>query len=230
MNKRFWSPVNLEQFSNVNPPIEIGKILVKPPKVEQMVLRMLVRSPYSENIKLPSELKWLQSLIEKAEQFQFTIGVRHPFLYITVRNGNVNSTLDDAWHTDGFSTKYHHLPEANYVWVNSDQPTEWVEQKFEFPLDFDALKHNVHLFCAKRVLQENIRRCKDKYLYFFDPYVVHRRPPITFGKWRTFVRISFTPIEIPDINNTLNPLIKTDHYIVDGVKNFRNSLLDYDLT
>jgi len=61
-----------------------------------------------------------------------------------------------------------------------------------------------------------------------DPYVVHRRPPISNGVVRTFVRISFTPIEIPDVNNTPNPLIPTQHYITDGVKSFREHLLDYD--
>ena len=58
-----------------------------------------------------------------------------------------------------------------------------------------------------------------------DPYVPHRRPASTQGEMRCFVRVSFTPIEINDVNNAQNPLIPRN-YTRDGVE-IRNQLVDY---
>ena len=68
---------------------------------------------------------------------------------------------------------------------------------------------------------------KAKRVYGFDPYVVHRRPDGTNGMNRCFIRLSYTPIEIEDVNNTYNPLLHTD-YKRDGIKEMRNKLVDYD--
>lgn len=59
-----------------------------------------------------------------------------------------------------------------------------------------------------------------------DPYIIHKRPTVPEGKVRTFVRVSHVPIEIPDVNNTQNPLMPKN-YDRDGVKEFRDSLVDY---
>jgi len=228
MDKRFWAPVNLAQFSELNSPLRVGGAKVCLPSEEQKVLRVLVDAPHT-GLRLPTELEWTRPLIAKATQFQARkVGVRHPFTYVTVRHGVVDSTTDDAWHVDGFSTKITHLPEANYITVFGGEATEWVDQTFDFPSDFDPLSHNVHLFIQRRVRLGFVRQLEAGQMYFMDPYVAHRRPPAARGH-RTFIRISFTPIEIPDVNNTPNPLIPTPHYIVDGIKGFRNQLLDYDL-
>lgn len=226
-SERYNATVNLAQFSNINIPLEVGSVYVKPPCKEQKILRMLVSDPYHKEMCLPKQLKWVSKAIEQAKRFQLNyIGIQHPFTYITVRHGKVDSVTDDMWHVDGFSTRIAHLPESNYIFTSND-PTEWVEQSFDFPEEFDPLQHNVHLFFQHRVKNKNIRCLKQGYMYHMDPYVIHRRPSnITTN--RTFVRISFTPIEIPDINNTINPLISTPHYIIDGVKSFRDKLLDYD--
>ena len=225
---RFLQIVNLRQFDKVNRPIPMAAPIDASPGVEtQMILRMLVETP-SHGVRLPKELEWLSTALESAKTFQREhIGVRHPYTYVTVRHGFVDTHLDDEWHVDGFSTKITHLPEANYVFATGEHPTEWVEQSFPFPKDFDPLVHNVHKFFQHRVNPSCVRRMIPGVLTFMDPYVIHRRPPATRGQYRTFVRISFTPIEIPDINNTPNPLIPTPHYITDGLV-FRSQLVDYD--
>ena len=229
MNKRFCSLLNLKQFAEVNEPISLGEHYVNPPKNEQRILRMLVRSPYSNGLKLPNELNWLLPLIHNAEQFQQReIKISHPFLYVTVRHGVVNYSTDDEWHVDGFSMRYNHLPEANYIYNLGSFSTQCAIKSFNFPDEFDPLVHNIHSFFDKRIENSCIKTLQSGILYFIDPYVVHRRDPKSFGFFKTFVRISFTPIEIPDIMNTLNPLIETKHYVIDGVKNFRNKLKDYD--
>jgi hypothetical protein len=226
---RFSRPVNLRQFSEINAPLYANYVTVRDIS-EQYILRMLVQSPYSKGLQLPPEVQWTSNLIQKAAEFQSKeIGIVHPYTYLTVRSGPVIHSRDGEWHVDGFSMRYTHLPEANYVIVFGETPTEWVNQYFDFPKDFDALKHNVHLFFQKRINSSRIKTLDSNTLYFMDPYVVHRKPKIISGTIRCFVRISFTPIEIPDINNTVNPLISTAHYNYDGIKDFRDSLKDYDL-
>lgn len=230
INQRFNQIVNLERFSRDNKPLYVGDCrFIIPPHEDQKILRMLVSAPYAlEKYCLPKELEWLRTSITLAETFQRDkIGVRHPFVYVTVRHGLVDTYTDNEWHVDGFSTKYNHLPEANYIVVLNGEPTEWLKQRFYFPDDFDPLEHNVHKFFQLRAMVCNIRSLKQRHMYMIDPYIVHRRPPSAVG-FRTFVRISFTPIEIPDINNTKNPLIETPHYITDGVRDFRDKLKDYD--
>lgn len=228
MQNRFSQPVNLNQFSEINEPLLVGPTgLSSFP--EQYILRMLVRSPYSKGLHLTKDTLWTAGLINQATDFQKEkIGVIHPYTYLTIRTSDPTSTAAFDWHVDGFSTKYTHLPEANYVAVLGEFATEWARQAFPFPKDFNPLVHNVHLFFQKRIDQYKIRILEPWMLYFMDPYVVHRRPRAISTQARCFIRISFTPIEIPDINNTVNPLISTAHYNYDGIKEFRNSLKDYD--
>jgi hypothetical protein len=228
MIDRFSKILNLEQYSVINKPLYVGAPPFNPPQEEQRILRMLVNSPYS-GFKIPEYLNWTLPIIRMAEDYQLnTIKIKHPFTYVTVRHGIVNTKTDCHWHVDGFSVRYNHLPEANYL-ITSNNGTDIANQTFYFPNDFDPLKHNVHPFFAKMVEENNVMHLDTNSLYFLDPYVVHRRPPTTYGAFRSTVRVSFTPIEIPDINNTRNPLIETHHYTVDGIKSWRNNLKDYHL-
>lgn len=229
MIERFLAPVNLEQFSKTcNQPLYVGPA-AESDFPDQYILRMLVRSPYSKGFQLTRDIQWLAGLVQQADNFQQTnMGIRHPYTYVTVRTSNPTSAAAYDWHVDGFSTKYTHLPEANYVIVFGEHGTEYADQAFDFPKDFDPLKHNVHLFFQKRIDYSKVKTITPGILYYMDPYVVHRRTTKISLKRRCFVRISFTPIEIPDINNTVNPLISTAHYNYDGIKEFRNSLKDYD--
>ena len=93
------------------------------------------------------------------------------------------------------------------------------------PDRFDPRKHNLHSYINTQINPVFIRRCEEKHLYRIDPYVIHRRPPGTAGLIRTFVRITFCPIIINDVNNTPNeklPMVCTQ----DGV-GVRNQLCDY---
>lgn len=228
MYDRFIRPVNLDQFSEVNKPLCVGSVapLQFP---EQNILRMLVRSPYSKTMQLTQDTLWLSDLIRQAQEFQKNaIGITHPYTYLTVRTAPPTSEAAYDWHVDGFSMRYTHLPEANYVAVFGEHGTEYAAQAFPFPKDFDPLMHNVHRFFQKRIDMSCVKTLTPDVLYFMDPYVVHRRTPKTSQQRRCFVRISFTPIEIPDVNNTVNPLISTVHYNYDGIKEFRNNLKDYD--
>ena len=185
---------------------------------------MLIKTSFSEFL-IPEELKWCEQLINDAYDYQLNNEIRQPFCYLTIRSGIVNTSKDDEWHVDGFSMNVTHIPEQNYIWANCF-PTEIFNKKFKIPEDFNPFEHNIHLFFQDSIGQEDkIKVAKPNHLYCIDPYVVHRRPPISSETQRTFVRISFTPIEINDINNTINPLLPTN-YTRDGVS-YRNTLTRY---
>ena len=207
IKNRAFKALNLKQYNNLNKPEKIGKF---------------------EDFKIPTELEWCTNLILEAIENQKRMGINQPFCYITVRHGFVTSTLDDEWHVDDFSTTITHLPEQNYYWSNT-HPTDYIVKKIKFPKDFDAQKHNVHLFFQDNINEnDEVKKMEANTLYCFDPYVIHRRPVDAKNLMRTFVRLSFTPIEINDVNNTLNPLIETN-YTRDGKIEFRDKLLRYEI-
>jgi len=216
--------VSVLEFENNVEPIELSKILIECPHDTQYVLRMCV-SADGNNLNIPPELKWLQPLVIEALMHQLNaVQVEKQFCYITVRHGKVKSVTDNEWHVDGFSTKVPHVPEQNYIWTNSI-PTEYTNVSVKFPDDFDPLVHNVNFFLQEHITEE-VKQCKPNVMYCLDPYILHRRPSESTAKVRTFVRISFVPIMINDINNTQNPLLPQE-YTSDGIS-FRNTLKKYE--
>ena len=138
--------------------------------------------------------------------------------------GKVCSVTDDQWHLDGFSTRITHTPEQNYIYTDC-HPTQYVSQSVNIPEDLDPKVYNLNTYLDKFVKNENIKVCKPCNVYCIDPYVLHIRPDIPDDVFRTFVRVSFVPIEIDDVNNSQNPLIPLE-YNKNGVE-FRNSLKHY---
>jgi hypothetical protein len=221
---RFAIPLTTGGYRHHTHPYEVGPRSLQTPTDPQYCLRVLVSTPQT-GLQVPPFLDWTVPLLLSAEKYQANIvGIRHPFTYITVRHGPITTYGDQTWHVDGFSMRYHHLPEANYVWVQGT-PTLWADQLFHIPETFSPHRHNLHSFLARRVEPSRVKSLLPGHQYLLDPYVVHRRPDCT--QPRTLVRISFTPIEIPDIHNTRNPLIPTPHYTYDGVA-ARDALLDFD--
>lgn len=224
IQKRAKRIVSVEEFKQAGKPLEIKNIELKTPIEEQYILRMVV-CINGKDFYIPKELEWIKPLFNEALKHQQNIiQVTHSFCYITVRNGLVKSKTDDEWHVDGFSTKITHIPEQNYIWCNT-LGTEYSDLNVNFPDDFDSNKFNVNLFLKKYINKNNIYQCKEKTLYCLDPYIIHKRPIESENTIRTFVRISFVPIEINDINNTQNKLLPRE-YTEDGVS-FRNNLIEY---
>jgi len=222
---RALKALNLEQYKDTNRPEWVGEIDLKLPSERQYILRMLIKRPFGE-CKLPKELEWCKPMVDKAFNTQLKMGIRQPFCYLTIRNGLVDSETDDEWHVDGFSQTITHLPEQNYIWVDNN-PTEFIVKEIDIPYDFDSSKHNIHYFIDDNITENDVvKTMNEKTIYCLDPYVIHRRPKLTKGTQRCFIRVSFTPIEIEDCNNTINPLISTN-YKRDGVKSFRKNLIQY---
>lgn len=229
MVNRFFTALNLGQYALKNEPFLVKSFnqeTIHCPYERQYILRMPIKRPF-DSIKLPFNLFWCRELIANAEGFQNYLNIIQPFCYLTIRYGLVESENDDMWHVDGFSTNITHLPEQNYIWTNV-YPTEYIKQKFLFPSDFNPKVHNIHSYFQQNINKSTkIETFIPHSLYMIDPYIIHRRPIVPNGIIRTFVRISFTPIEIMDDNNTINPLIPIPKYNRDGIKDFRNKLIDY---
>lgn len=213
--------VNVKEFEGYSDPLSLGYFDVNPPKEDQHVLRVVVRVEGGDFV-IPSELEWVRPFFEKVLKHQReVVQVEHSFSYITIRHGNVTSKRDDEWHLDGFSTRITHIPEQNYIW-SSNNATEYVNQSFEINEKFNPLKNNINLYLEEDLKKENILKCKEKHIYCIDPYILHRRPALSEETFRTFIRVSFIPIEINDINNTQNKNLQRN-YTKDGVA-FRNNL------
>lgn len=215
--------IGLHHFASPGTPEEMAMLHLSAPANRQYVLRMAIRVAGGEYL-IPSELEWIRPMLAEALAHQVAIGAVHPFCYVTIRHGIVDSITDDEWHVDGFSTKVAHVPEQNYIWC-SHSGTEYASIEAEVPADFDPLKHNINHFLADLVEENRIEACKAQTIYCMDPYHLHRRPADLAGHQRTFIRISFVPIEIDDVHNTQNPLLPR-HYTRDGVA-YRDRLATY---
>lgn len=227
IKKRAKKIISLKQFNKKNKPEKICFMDVKCPYEEQYILRILIKRQ-NEDFKLPKELDWLKPLLDESIKYQKEkIKINHSFCYITIRHGVVKSKDDDVFHSDGFTMKTNIIPEQNDIW-STIKSTEYIVKKIKFPIDFNPLKHNIHFYFQDIIKENKIKKMKEKTLYCLDTYVIHRRPKLIKSIKRTFVRITFSPIEIIDINNTLNPLIETN-YKRDGLKDFRDHLIRYPL-
>jgi len=217
-------PVSLLPFSCVCNFDSLGVFDIESSPKDQYILRMCVKHRNGD-LKVPQELKWIYPILRAALAHQHNLGVKHPFIYITVRNGCVKSLTDDEWHLDGFSTRVKHKPEQNYI-ITDCYPTQYVSQNYSIDNNLNPLKHNVNFYLEKQVKKESIKTLNPNELYCIDPFILHKRPYVPDQINRKFLRISFTPIEIDDINNTQNPLMYIT-YKKNGV-DFRNSLKAFE--
>lgn len=206
--------------------VNIGKHQPIPDTTSQMILRMLVRAKYGP-FEIPACLWWLKPFIfalsSKDENYT---DILESWCYVTVRHGMPFSTTDDEWHFDGASFRMDDIPDRNYIWVNHT-PTEYKTGIMYIPEGFDPIRNNLFTLAINNTRINRIHATVARNWYMFNPFVLHRRPPNTPNKPRTFIRISFTDVEIRDVNNTQNPMLPTEAFGRDPVKSFRNQLTDY---
>lgn len=190
---------------------------------DQYILRMLIKSPLTNGFAIPPELEWATPLIHQCHLHHATHFPEQFFWYVTVRNGVVSSQSDDVWHVDGFSLRTPHVPQQNYI-LTTAYGTQVLDQHIDIPQDFDASKHNLHMYLQSVAKEENTKTLPVDMVHCIDPYVVHRRDPKSFGQYRKFIRLSAIPIEIEDDTCMQNPLLPAKVY---GRKDIRLNLVDY---
>lgn len=219
--KRSRTILNLDQYNNPNYPDRVGAFEINCPYEEQNVLRCLIKVGF-DKFKIPSFLLWAEPLILKTYQYQKTkINIEHSFAYITIRKGLKKQAEIDRWHVDGFSMRINHIPEQNYIWADKE-PTLIAIKQIDLS-KMDPFKENIHYRIEEKISDKHTRQLEEKTIYCIDPYVIHKRPVIK-SLDRLFIRVSYTPIEIKDSGNTINPLLPTNH-TRDGVSDFRDKLV-----
>lgn len=221
---RVHDNLSASAYGSINPsPEKISKLSLDTPHETQYILRMPISTDCGKTLHIPPELKWTVPIVNLGLLHQHNISSEHPFVYLTIRHGWVESKTDDEWHVDGFSVRIAHRPEQNYIWCNIE-PTEWWDENIPIPEDFNPHIHNIHQYFQDKIGNKThaIKQMEEKSVYCIDPYIIHRRPPNTFCTYRTFVRVSFIPIPILDVNNTQNPLL-AQPATSDGI--FRRNLL-----
>jgi hypothetical protein len=204
LNERAKQNLSLSIYANAGQRLHYWLVDLNTPQ-DQYILRMPILTPDSKGWQIPDSLNWIYPALNIVREKQMLLGVWHPFVYVTVRAGVVRSTTDDLWHVDGFSMRKPHAPEQNYIWSDV-YGTEFLPQNFDIPADFDAFKHNLHQYFQDRASVAPVT-LNTGCLYQIDPYNVHRRPTVPKGTQRTFLRISFVPVEIEDDTCMQNPLM-----------------------
>ncbi len=225
--RNFKKLKTLDDYCTLDVPFRINlDIPLSAPVDTQAILRMLVRPKYGKWY-IPDELRWLESTILLLSNIdKYITGIEESFCYVTVRHGIPFTTTDGEFHFDGSSFRTDIIPERNYIWVNHT-PCEYKAGELSFPDDFNPCKHNLFTFASDALSDAPIQKTEAGKWYMLSPFCLHRRPPVDPDKSRTFIRVCFTDIEGRDINNTQNPLLKTDAYGRDPVKTFRNKLSNY---
>ena len=194
------------------------------PDEDQMVLRMLVSPKYQNTFFIPKGLEWIEDEIKEIYELDTSItGIHNKWCYVTIRHG-INHEPDNSWHFDGGSLRTELIPERDYVYVNKFG-FEFKEGTIVFPKDFDPVKHNMSSAALNNIKDERTVIAKVNTWYLLSPFVFHRASPKGNGEYRTFIRITFTDIEIRDQTCTQNPLLYTEAYGRDSVKMFRNGLI-----
>lgn len=214
--------LNLADFASGSHPFAVNRSDEMPPTDHQYILRMMVRSDVLP-LSIPSELSWLERRIRWLDVYQKRHRLFNPFIYVTVRHGLVSSQTDDEWHVDGFSMRFPHVPEQNYTCTHGAAGTWFLNKHWVLPESFDPHKHNIHRYFQQHAADGRISQAIEGIVYAIDPYCVHKRPP-TAGRYRTFWRISFVPIEIEDDTCMRNPLFPAKHY---GREDIRKQLKDW---
>lgn len=213
MFQRSRQVLDVSHFSNPCDPHIVKTIDVTPTSERQYVLRMLVYRPL-HGWALPADMEWLRPLLNAATAYQLeNIGpYSDRFIYVTIRHGEVTSVSDDVWHVDGFSLRFPHVPEQNYIWA-SNNPMEVCSLPIDIPKDFDGMKHNIHQLFQDVIPADYVPLVMpEKTLVAVDTYHIHRRPPAIAGMMRTMVRISFVPIQIETDDCQQNPAFPVETF------------------
>lgn len=176
-------------------------------------LRLMIRKN-SEHypVYLPKELLVFKDFILENINYhrQFYTANKDCFIYITVRTATFEEVFynnSKTWHIDGFqgSRIKRHVVEQDIFWCNKS-PTEYLIQPM-FCEYLHPSKHDINDFFEKNANENFKVVSKSNAIYLTTPYNIHRVNKNYFEGKRVFVRLNFSPVEIEDYTNTVNPMI-----------------------
>lgn len=176
-------------------------------------LRLLIHTPYSNKIHLPYEILFTKDFILNQIVYHnqhYSIN-KKCFIYLTIRtsDGDYYYKTAKIWHVDGFqgSRISRHIPEQDIIWSNIN-PTEFLMQPF-FINEIDCSKYDIADYFDRNA-NGSVYSGVENGIYLITPYNIHRVTKKCNSEKRIFIRLTFSPIEIEDPTNTINPMIRTD--------------------
>lgn len=199
--------------------------------IETNVLRLLIRdNNENNNIYIPKELLVLKDFILEninyhRQHFSFN---KNAFIYITVRQSTYNELFYKEafdWHIDGFqgSRIERHIVEQNVFWCNKS-PTQYLLQ----PMYCEGLnpsKYDINDFFNKNADEKYLFNSEENSIYYTNPYNIHKVNSLKFKGKRIFVRLNFSPVEIEDPTNTINPMLPRYYQERKDLRNFLSEYL-----
>lgn len=209
------------RFKNPYLPLYLGDHTLPNEDIDSLntnVLRMMIRlDDENSMVHIPKELLALKSFIADNINYhrQFYPVNKNCFIYLTVRQSTYEELFykeASTWHVDGFqgSRIDRHIVEQDVFWCNKS-PTQFLLQ----PMYCEGLnpsQHDINDFFDRKANPAFIATGKANSAYMATPYNIHRVNPTKFEGKRLFVRINFSPVEIEDNRNTINPMLPQDTY------------------
>lgn len=209
---RLGSIFDNEHFLYPAIPVDIGVTSIKMDETPLRILRTPIKRAGDLNLYIPQELERFVSLLKHVLETELIanddylnshghITVEHTY----IEKNNVQRV--PGWHVDGFqgARQHTHSSEHSYLWC-SIQPAEFCIQPF-FINHIDSARHSVFAEFERQAQDINVFSGLANHIYLIDPYIVHRSTPMKESNWRTFVRITFSDIELEDPMNTVNKMI-----------------------
>lgn len=197
------------------------------------VLRLLIRNNDSQSdIYLPKELLSLKEFILQQINYhrQHYDENKECFIYITIRTSTYDNLFyknSCTWHIDGFqgSRINRHIVEQDIFWCNKN-PTQFLIQPM-FCEYLDSSKHDINEFFEKQSDERFIIDTQPNKIYLATPYNIHRVNILPFEGKRVFIRLNFSPVEIEDFTNTINPMLVREYQKRRDVRDFlREYIID----
>jgi hypothetical protein len=212
-----FEPFDLDQYLYPRPPIDMGLVEHEEYSCDVNVLRMPIKFP-GTNYRIPKEVIGLLPVIQRAAEYEAFINPRHAqsFAHVTFDTSEVKAGefhRFPGFHGDGIQgTKLTPKVVAEHSYImTTNPPTEFCLQPF-FLKHLDEAKHNFFLEFDRQAKDCNVYGSLSGHLYLIDPYMVHRTPLITHPVRRTFIRVTFSCIELQHPKNTLNPMFRGQEY------------------
>ena len=212
--KDMLEPFEPKKYTNPRLPIDLGVASIENIQKCPNVLRMPLKWWESEDIKVPEEFSYIQSILHRI----FTYDKCHNPLYhlqaahIThdtriVEEGKTHRF--PGFHGDdlqGGSFPEKEIVAHSYI-LTSDPGTEFCLQPFFVGHIEDSHERHFTEF-DKQAQEDNIYVTRPGHLYLMDPYSVHRTPLETTPGPRTFLRITFSTANMLLPHNTVNPMFE----------------------
>lgn len=206
---------NEEEFSKINLPhilFELNDNEIEIYSREELirVLDMPIKFP-GTNYRLPKELAYLKSLVQKIATNEHLINekINDYYCYITLDKRIVKkgtTTRKEGIHVDGFQGARlgERLPIDHSYILSNNHPTIFYNQSFEVKNDWDKTCHNYFEGFEQQKNGHSQVTYPNNNVLLIDAYCLHEAPPVIEDTFRTFLRLSYTVREFDRLGNSHN--------------------------